>query len=122
MKQSLSKLRLWQKILIAVAAVVLLFGLAGLWLYFPALLSAGKSNGYTCSRAHIYIPRRLDFRGCKTVTGVITHIKVEKDGDIHVRLMLDKQFSGLLTRQNYKRQAGNLIVEDVCQHRAKDPL
>lgn len=120
MKRLFAQLHLPQKILIIVAAVMLIIGSVVLWLYFPTFINAGSANGYACSRAHIYIPIRLDFRGCKTVRGVVTRIKVEKDGDTHVRLQLDKQYKGLLTPQNYNRQAGNLVIEDMCQHGPKD--
>jgi hypothetical protein len=117
-----SRFSLRQIVLASLAAATLLIGLVCLWLYFPALRSAGISNGYACSRAHIYLPVRLDFKGCKTVTGVVTRVKIELDGDIHARLLPDKQFQNLLTSQNYKRQSGNLVIEDMCQHSPKDSI
>ncbi len=115
MKQRSNQFAVWQKILIFVGAGLVCLGLVGLSLYFPVLRNAGTSHGYTCTRAHIYIPVRLDFKGCKTVTGIVTHVKTEKDGDTHVQFRLDKQYDYLLTAQNYKQQAGTLVVEDMCR-------
>jgi hypothetical protein len=92
------------------------------WLYSPILQNAGSSNGYDCSRMHIYIPRRLDFRGCRTVTGTIKQIKVEPDGDSHALLMLDDQFKSILTQQNYLKQQGYLVIEDTCHDKPNDLL
>lgn len=92
------------------------------YLNFPLMQNAGISNGYPCSRAHIYIPRRLDFKGCKTVTGTIQMVKIEPDGDSHALLQLDDQYKLLLTRQNYDKQQGYLVIEDTCHSKPKDVL
>ena len=66
---------------------------------------------------HVYNPYRLELRNpCMTVTGVIDRIKDEADGDYHVRLHLDPQFSGLINDANIRQQAGDLILEPVCIH------
>jgi hypothetical protein len=119
MKQWIIQLSLKKKILSFFVAFIVGVVLFGLFLYYPLLRNAGSSNGYACSRAHIYLPTRLDFKGCKTVTGTVQRVKVEPDGDTHVRLRLDKQYQGLLTRQNYQKQAGDLVVEDTCQNNPK---
>lgn len=106
-------------ILLIILAVLL--GLT-IWLHFPLMQNAGSSNGYNCSRLHIYIPRRLDFLGCRTVTGTIKRIKIEPDGDSHALLMPDKQFAYLLTKQNYQKQDGYLVIEDTCHSNPKDVL
>ena len=120
MKQRLSDLSLVKKVLLILTASGLIIVVIGLFLYYPVFLKAGSSNGFNCSRAHIYLPTRLDFKGCKTVTGTVQRVKVELDGDTHVRLKLDKQFSPLLTPQNYKKQGGNLVIEDTCRGTPKD--
>lgn len=93
-----------------------------IWLHFPLTQNAGSSNGYNCSRMHIYIPRRLDFKGCRTVTGTIKQVKIEPDGDSHALLMLDDQFKSMLTQQNYQKQQGFLVIEDTCHAKPKDLL
>ncbi len=99
-----------------------MFGALIFWLHYPAFRSAGSSNGYQCSRAHIYIPRRLDYFGCKTVTGTVKFAKIEPDGDSHVLLALDDQYEVLLTQQNYDRQQGFMVIEDTCHRQPKEIL
>lgn len=111
-----------KKIIISLVFLISVVTLIGLVLYYPLFFNAGSSNGYSCSRAHIYLPTRLDFKGCKTVTGTIQRVRVELDGDTHVRLQLDKKFQSLLTQQNYQKQAGSLVLEDMCRHRPSDPI
>ncbi len=115
MKAWISHLRLKHRVLIWIVLSAIGVGAVALWLNFPLLFNAGHSNGYNCSRAHIYLPTRLDFKGCKTVTGTVKRVKLEKDGDIHVRFILDKQYVHLLTPQNYKQQEGTLVIEDSCR-------
>lgn len=114
MKQFTYQLSLQKKILVFGAFLALGIIILSLFLYYPLLQSAGNSHGYSCSRSHIYLPTRLDFKGCKTVTGTIVRVKAEQDGDTHAQLRLNKQFSNLLTSQNYQRQGGNLVIENTC--------
>ncbi len=119
MRGWLSRLTAIQKILFFLAIFIVVIISLGLFLYFPLLRNAGSSNGYSCSRAHIYLPTRLDFKGCKTVTGTVRRVKIEQDGDSHYRLALDKQFQYLLTTHNYEKQDGNLVIEDTCHFEPK---
>jgi hypothetical protein len=65
---------------------------------------------------HVYNPKRLQvIDSCKTVTGVIQKIKTEADGDMHIQLKLDSQYSNLLTKANVNGQNGNLVLEPICQ-------
>lgn len=69
---------------------------------------------------HVYNPHRLQpnpFEGqenCQTVTGTIEVIRHEADGDQHILVKLDPQFSGLTNSVNDSRQKGDLVVEPVC--------
>ncbi|HSX47569.1 MAG TPA: hypothetical protein VLF63_02230 [Patescibacteria group bacterium] len=100
-----------------ISIIILIF-----WLHFPALRNAGNSNGFKCSRSHIYIPRRLDYFGCKTIIGTVKFAKIEPDGDSHVLLDLDQQYKVLLTEQNYNRQQGYMVIEDTCHRKPKEIL
>jgi hypothetical protein len=120
MKARISGLPVKHKVLIWLTTSIVGVGAVALWLNFPLLFNAGQSNGYNCSRAHIYLPARLDSKGCKTVTGTVKRVKVEKDGDIHVRFILDKQYAHMLTPQNYKLQEGTLVVEDSCRSKPRE--
>jgi hypothetical protein len=50
-----------------------------------------------------------------SVTGTIESIRVEKDGDYHIRLKVDPQFSNLINSANIKGQYGDLVLEPICQ-------
>ncbi|GAC1388074.1 MAG: hypothetical protein NVS1B7_7750 [Candidatus Saccharimonadales bacterium] len=71
---------------------------------------------------HIYLPQRLDYKGCRTVTGVIRQVKIEPDGDSHALLLLDAPYTQMLTTQNYQKQQGYLVIEDTCHAKPKDAL
>jgi len=75
-----------------------------------------SSNG--CDQSlwnHIYNPSRLQVvDNCKSVTGVIESKRVEKDGDYHIRVKLDPQFSNLINSANIQNQFGDLVVEPIC--------
>ncbi len=67
---------------------------------------------------HVYNPQRLQIVDpCKTVSGVIESKRVEADGDYHIRLKLDPQFSSLVNAANLKGQYGDLVVEPICMNR-----
>ncbi len=77
-------------------------------------LSTGQCDGSLWN--HIYHPERLQIVDrCKTVTGVIESKKPEADGDFHIRLKLDPQFSNLINAANVNWQLGDMVVEPVCQ-------
>jgi len=65
---------------------------------------------------HVYHPQRLKVvEKCIAVTGTIHHSKREADGDEHIQLTLDSEFSNLLNDRNNKIQAKSLVIEPVCQ-------
>lgn len=69
--------------------------------------------------SHVYSPERLKLvNPCISVTGVIERITPEPDGDLHILVKLDSQYSNL-TKDNMANtifQEGNLVVEAICQH------
>jgi len=71
---------------------------------------------------HVYHKARLHVvEQCIAVTGVIRHIKPEADGDDHVQLTLNPEFSGLLNARNKSAQSNSLVVEPVCQGLCTQP-
>ena len=71
------------------------------------------------SNSHVYNPDRLQvLEPCITVTGTIDFIRHEADGDRHIGLKLDPQFSGLVNACNSTcdkgAEHGDLVVEPVC--------
>jgi hypothetical protein len=65
---------------------------------------------------HVYHKTRLHIVvGCIAVTGTIRHIKRESDGDEHIQLAVDPEFSKLLNERNKTAQGDTLVLETVCQ-------
>jgi hypothetical protein len=65
---------------------------------------------------HVYRKPRLHIvEGCISVTGTIRHIKREGDGDDHIQLAVDPEFSKLLNERNRTAQGDTLILEPICQ-------
>ena len=52
-----------------------------------------------------------------TVSGTIATVRHEADGDRHILLALDPQFSNLLRPANQGVELGDLVVEPVCIER-----
>ena len=50
------------------------------------------------------------------MSGVVSGVRSEADGDYHVRLTLDPQFASMLRSANSTYQHGDLILEPICQH------
>lgn len=67
--------------------------------------------------AHVYHAYRLQLIDpCRTVSGVIVAVRSEADGDYHVLLRLDPQFSSMLRPANTTGEHGDLVLEPICQH------
>jgi hypothetical protein len=66
---------------------------------------------------HVYNPSRLVvLNQCKTVSGAVVKIIKEKDGDTHIRLKVDSQYSDTINQANVDGQGGNLVIEIVCAY------
>src|SRR5713226_6943408 len=84
-------------------------------------LASIAAYGQTCTGSqalmkHVYHPDRLvPQKGCVTVKGVIKKKLKEKDGDFHVRLLLDSDQPGdLINDVNKSQQGGFLVFEPIC--------
>jgi len=72
---------------------------------------------------HVYHPERLQIiDSCKSVLGTIESKKSEPDGDFHIRLKLDPQFSNLINSANVNGQHGDMVVEPICQHTISESI
>jgi hypothetical protein len=81
-----------------------------------AARTAGASGCNAELWDHVYRKTRLHIvEGCIAVTGTIRHIKREADGDEHIQLAVDPEFSKLLNERNKTAQADTLILEPICQ-------
>jgi hypothetical protein len=89
------------------------------------ICSNGASNFPQCTstscsdpgniRDHVYNQYRLDvINSCITASGVVDNVLEEADGDYHVRLILDPQYSNLTNSANDQYQYGDLVVEIIC--------
>ncbi|MFO1533169.1 MAG: hypothetical protein ABR562_05670 [Thermoplasmatota archaeon] len=96
----------------------------GAWLFERNGLASGSGDA-ACDEslwAHVYNPERLQdaepgrHHQCLKVTGTVTSIRREDDGDDHIRVHLDAGFERLLDQRNIDGQHGDLVVEPVCVH------
>jgi len=98
-------------------AVVLLA--AGVTAYYVSHNGPAGSNNSQCSdpdsiSSHVYNTYRLSIiKSCITASGVVDNVLQEADGDYHVRLALDSQYSNLTNAGN-QYQYGDLVVEIIC--------
>ena len=117
----------WRTLVAALALLVAL-GLVGLTSYYfiqiPFLkfsLSAGQCK-WGPPLAGVYVSGRLRLIDrCMTVSGTVDCLKVEPDGDVHVRLRVDPQSAGLLQPANSLQTCADhpgphLVVEIIPQH------
>ena len=64
---------------------------------------------------HVYNSYRLVIdSACMDVTGTVYSLINEADGDIHIRLTVDTQFTYMLNSSNYSGELGKLVCEPVC--------
>jgi hypothetical protein len=85
----------------------------------PSANTFTSSSAGQCDQSlwdHVYNPEIKVVDSCKTVSGVIESIKVERDGDCHIRLKMDPQFANLVNSANVNGQLGDLVVEPICQN------
>jgi hypothetical protein len=84
-----------------------------------------SSSSNQCDQSlwnHVYQSSRLQIvNRCITVSGIIESIRSEPDGDSHIRLKLDSQFTKLINLANIKDQFGDLVLEPICQHTVIQP-
>ncbi len=82
--------------------------------------SPGTSGSSGCSdpdniSSHVYNPSRLQqVKACITASGTVDNVLSEADGDYHIRLSLDSQYSNLTNSANDQYQYGTLVVEVIC--------
>ena len=105
--------------IIILIGVVGVASASGLYYYFrngiattnqPSLCSDPASIS-----SHVYNPYRLQqVKPCITVSGVVEYKIEEADGDYHLRLALDSQYSNLTNTANDQNQYGDLVVEVIC--------
>ena len=104
---------------VALAVAVVLVA-AGVTAYYVSHNGSPGSNNSQCSdpdsiSSHVYHPYRLNtIKSCITASGVVDNVLQEADGDYHIRLALDSQYSNLTNSANDQYQYGDLVVEIIC--------
>ena len=65
---------------------------------------------------YVYDPGRLQvFAACRTVTGTVSDLHANTDGDYDIRITLDPPYATLINDANRTQLNGHLQVEAICQ-------
>jgi hypothetical protein len=82
------------------------------------LFSAHDVKAQACDNTlwnHVYHAYRLAIHdSCMSVTGTVYSLIYEADGDIHIRVTLDPDYTYMLNSVNYSGQYGKLVCEPLC--------
>ena len=72
----------------------------------------------TCDQtlwSHVYHSYRLIVNdSCISVTGHVSYLYAEPDGDTHIRLTVDTEYTYMLNADNYSDEYGCLVCEPIC--------
>ncbi len=104
---------------VALAALVIAVA-AGVTGYYATHTGSPGSDQSGCSdpdsiSSHVYNSYRLQIiKSCITASGIVDDVLQEDDGDYHVRLALDSQYSNLTNSANDQYQYYDLVVEIIC--------
>jgi hypothetical protein len=104
---------------VSVAVVVVLVAASATY-YYVSRNGPPSSDHSQCGdpdsiSSHVYNAYRLNvIRSCITASGIVESVLQEADGDYHVRLALDSQYSNLTNSANDQYQYGDLVVEIIC--------
>ena len=104
---------------ILLVVVVALIGSGGA-IYYLRYVAPTSNHPATCTDpdsifSHVYSPDRLTIvNPCITASGIVENVFEEADGDYHLRLALDSQYSNLTNGANDQYQYGDLVVEIIC--------
>ena len=105
---------------ITLTVLVIAVGAGATGFYYVTRNGPPASDHSSCSdpnsvSSHVYNPYRLNvIKPCITASGVVENVFSEADGDYHVRLALDSQYSNLTNSANDQYQYGDLVVEIIC--------
>src|SRR5437016_1602550 len=69
-------------------------------------------NYHTPILRYVHNPNRLHIiNKCQMISGKVKKIIKESDGDLHIRVRLDKQYSKFLNSKNFTKQDSCLVIE-----------
>jgi hypothetical protein len=105
--------------IVVLIGVVAVASAGGLYYYYQNMASVSNQPSLCHDpdsiSSHIYNAYRLQLvNPCITVSGTVENVLPENDGDYHVRLALDPQYSNLTNSANSYYQYGDLVVEIIC--------
>jgi len=81
----------------------------------PSAIDHSSCSDPDSVSSHVCNPYRLHLvESCITASGIIDNVIQEADGDYHVRLALDSQYSNLTNAANDQYQNSDLVVEIIC--------
>jgi hypothetical protein len=67
--------------------------------------------------SHVWYPPRLQvIERCRVVTGIVENISIRGDGDEHISLKLDPEYTNLVNQKNIDEQHGYLVLEIICKN------
>jgi hypothetical protein len=103
---------------LVVFALIAALSVTGSWaLSGRAATKASASRPKYCpTKKHVldgvYHPERLRIlKLCQRATGVVTKVILEGDGDLHIRFLLNSNYTPLTNDVNDAKQNGDLVVE-----------
>ena len=104
---------------VALAVVAVLAAASVAYYYVSRNGPPGSDNSQSSDpdsiSSHVYNSYRLNvITSCITASGVVENVFKEADGDYHLRLYLDSQYSSLTNSANDQYQYGDLVVEIIC--------
>ena len=104
--------------MIVLIGVVAVATASGVYYYYRNASSVSNQpslcNDPNSMSSHVYNPYRLQLvKPCITASGVVEHEFEEADGDYHLLLALDSQYSNLTNSAN-QSEYGDLVVEIIC--------
>src|SRR6266705_2062213 len=74
--------------------------------YYLTSRDTSECSGPDSISIHVYNPYRLDvIKSCTTASGFVDNVLKEADGDYHIRLALDSQYSSLTNAANDQYQS-----------------
>ena len=98
-----------------IVAVVAAISASGAFYYIRYKAPKSSCSDPDSISSHVYNPDRLTIvQSCITASGIVENVLEEADGDYHLRLALDDQYSNLTNSANDQYQYGDLVVEIIC--------
>jgi hypothetical protein len=101
-----------------VAVIIIVGGISAFDYYRNVAMPANhpsQCNDPDSISSHVYNPDRLTIvSSCIKASGTVENVFEERDGDYHLRLALDSNYSSLINDANRQYQFGDLVVEIIC--------